>query len=218
MIVQNQNTAWVSLALIVLCMAVAFGVILTRGSLGPSQDVKDEQARVSIRATEAALNAIQTSQAVFAGQTAIVAELTAMPPAQTATVIAGSENHVAIQQAATQTAIANSQYIGNLMVAATATTIANTTSTKDSTRTAAITLAIFIIATFCLWIIGHTFVKVLTARAQDTIAHTQLLNEQRQLAEFRANHQRSSRPTVQPSIPTSLMKQRGNGHERSRVE
>lgn len=217
MVVQNHNTALVWLALIVLCMAVGFGMILTGVQFGPSQDVKDEKARVDIRATEGALSAIQTPQAVFAGQTAIAGELTALPPIQTATAIEIERNLVAIQQAATQTRTAEDSYLDGLAVGATATTIAQKSSSRTEINNTSLSLAIMGVITFCIWVVGHTVVTMLRAHAQHKASQAGLLNEQRQLAEFRAAHQKGQSHISQPSIPTSLMKHRGNGHERSKA-
>lgn len=222
MVVQNNNTPWVILALIVLCMAIAFGIILSGVPFGPSQDVKDEQARVVIRATEGALSAIETPQAVFAGQTAIVAELTAIPPIQTATAIVVDGILAAIQRAATQTKMAGDTYLGNLGVVATATAIARNETRENTSWIATTGLAIIGVAALSAWIIAHAVAKVLNARTQEKVAQTRLIkeryDEQRRVAEFLAAHQKSPGATVQPSIPSSLMKQRGNGHERSRAE
>ncbi len=219
MLVNNNPTPWVILALIILTMCALFGgVIVWADPLGPGQPARATQAAINARATESAFGPIQTATAISIGNAVVVANLTAMPPAQTATAIVVAENLAALQQAATQTTIANAQYIGNLAVAATATSMANNTGTQNSTWMAGTTSVIIITTALCLWVVGHTIVSVLRARAQHKIAHAQLLSEQRQLAEFRASHQKSPRPVVQPSIPVSLMKQRGNGHERSSAE
>lgn len=223
MVVQNNNTPWVVLALIVLCMAITFGIILSGGSFGPSQDVKDEQARVDIRATEGALSAIETPQAVFAGQTAIAAELTAIAPIQTATAIVVEGNLVAIQQAATQTKIVGDIYLGNLAAAATASAIARNDTREKVSGFATIGLFVIGIAGIFVWGVAHMLIKVLNARAQEKFAQARLikvrLKEKRQVVEFLAAHQNNKGATVpHPYVPTSLLKQRGNGHGLPRAE
>jgi hypothetical protein len=222
MVIQNNTTPWVILALIVLCMAIAFGTILSGVPFGPSQEVKDEQARVDIRATEGVLSAIETPQAVFAGQTAIVAELTAMPPAQTATAIVVEGNLAIIQQAATQTKMAGDTYLDDLSIAATATAISRNQAREDTSGIARVGLVIVGTVVISLWIIAHAVVNVLHARAQEKFAQARLikeqLNEQRQATEFLAAQQKTQGTIIQPSIPTSLMKQRGNGHGLPRAE
>jgi hypothetical protein len=208
MIVQNQNTAWVSLALIVLCMAVAFGTILTGVPFGPSQDVKDEQVRVGIRATEGALSAIQTPQAIFADQTAIVAELTTMPPIQTATAIAVEGELVAIQQAATQTKIAEDAYLNNLSVGATATAMAQSMSKQPVSQNTDIGLAAILIGAICIWIIGHILVKVLLAHTQYKFAQARFLKVERQLADLHASRPNGQRESIEQPIPIWLSKHR----------
>ena len=218
MVIQNQNTAWVSLALIVLCMAVAFGVILMGGPLGPSQDVKDEQARVNIRATEAALNAIQTPQAVFAGQTAVAAELTSLPAAQTATAAAVQANLADVQSAATQTKIAQDLSLNSQVAGATTTALAQGSANQNATANASMALAIITIIAVCVWIISHIVTRVLLANAQDKFARARLLHEQNQQAKVQAAQRHGQPGVAHTSIPTSLMKQRGNGRDLPRAE
>jgi hypothetical protein len=218
MVVQSNNTPWVILAFMILCMAVAFGMILTGVPFGTSQDVKDEQARANILATEGAISAIETPQAAFAGQTAVVAELTAMPPIQTATAIVVEENLVLAQQAATQTKIAGEIYLGNLAVAATATAMVPNTTKHSTTSVTSFGFVIAGMTIFGMWIIGHIVIAILSANTQNKFAQARLFREQRQLAEFRSSHQKAQVPIVQPQIPMSLMKLRGNGHEYPRGE
>jgi hypothetical protein len=217
MVVQNNNSHWVILAAIGLCLAMAFGAVLM-GALGTSQDVKDEQARIINQATEAALHAIETPQAIFAGQTAVAAELTAMPPAQTATAIALSEKHLLVQQAATQTAIANDNYMNGLAAAATTTALAQSQKNQNTTAVTRTSLAILGVVTLCVWILARVAINILTANTQYKLAQAGVLERQQKLAEFRVAHQKTGRPVVLPSVPISPVKERGNGHKLPHAE
>jgi hypothetical protein len=212
MIIQNNPTPWVILILLAVVGCVVIAMMFGADPFGPGPEVRAEIARtelaIAAQATQGALGAVQTPLAISIEQTAVAGAMTAMPPIQTATAIALAENHAAVQQAATQTAIANAQYIDQVAVAATATTISSNTRAQNSTRMAGISLAIVVIVVLGLWIAGRTTVNVIRARAQ-------FLKEQREMAEFRAAHQKSSR---QPSIPTSLMKQNGNRRDLPRAE
>lgn len=215
MIFQNNPTPWVILILFAVVGCGAIAMAFGADPFGPGPEVRAEIARtelaIAAEATQGALSAIETPQAITVGQTAIAAQMTSMPPVQTVTAMALEENHAAIQYSATQTALANSQYIDNLAIAATATTIASNTTIQNSTRIAGISLGMVVMVVVSLWIVGRITISVVRARAQ-------LLNEQRQLAEFRASHQRNSRSVIQPAVPTSLMKQQGNGHKLPRAE
>jgi hypothetical protein len=217
MVVQNQNSAWVRLALFVLCMAIVFGVILV-GGFGPSQKVRDEQAIVGIRATEAALGIMQTPQAAFAAQTTVAIELTAQPPAQTATAGAAQANLAVLQAAATQTKIAQDLTLNNQVAAATVTALAQGTASQNAATNTGLALTIVAVVAVCVWMISHVVIKMLLANAQHRFAEARLLHEQNQQAKVQAVQQKVQPDAVHTSIPASLMKHRGNGHDLPRAE
>jgi hypothetical protein len=221
MLVNNNPTPWVVLALIILTMCAVFGgMIVWVDPLGPGQPARATQAAINSQATQAALSAIETPQAVFAGQTAIAAQMSGISPAQTATAIALEGNQAVIQAAATGTAIAQDIYIGGLSANATATAIAQNTVTERAKGTAGIAIVVAGTSAICLLIVGHTMVTVLRAHTQEKFAQARFLNEQRRLAEFQVlnEKQRLPRPVIQAPIPNSLMRQPGNGHDLPRAE
>ncbi len=111
MVNHNHYTSLVLLALFVLGAFVVLGVLAVSGPFGPGQEVKGivalTQSGLKVRGTESALSAMETPQAIQAGQAAAVAQLTAMPPAQTATQIAAEASYAMDLQGATQTVLAN---------------------------------------------------------------------------------------------------------------
>jgi len=130
MVVHNNFTPLVILALIILGICVALGAIIVgTDPFGPGKEVKGElaltQSALRVRATENALSAMETPQAILAGQDAAIAQLTAVPPAQTATRIAVDDNHAYILYMATQTVMADQAENQRLSSAATQTVIAN---------------------------------------------------------------------------------------------
>jgi len=214
----NQNhfslTPLVFLVLIILAMCGALGMILGMDPFGPGQDARATSAAINSQATGSALGATETPQAAFAGQTALAIQMTGVPPAQTATAIAFEGNQIAIQSAATETAIAQGIYIGGLSANATATAIAQNAVTERSKDSAGIAIVVVGPVVAGLWLLGQTVVTLLRIRTQAKLAQARLLNEQRQLAEFRALHeyQKHSWPIIPAPTPTSLMKQQGNEH------
>src|SRR5438093_267915 len=93
MMVQNNPTPWVVFALITMVICGILGMMLGLNPFGPSQVVRDQAAQtqmaVEIRGTENAISAMETPQAVYVQQTAIIAQLTAIPVQQAATQVAG---------------------------------------------------------------------------------------------------------------------------------
>ncbi|MFT3892792.1 MAG: hypothetical protein QM730_14265 [Anaerolineales bacterium] len=170
MVFQSNNTPLVRLGLIVICMAVGIGAFLAGLPIGPSQDVRDEAARVDIRATEAALGALQTPQAIFAAQTAVAAELTSIPPVQTTTAIAAERNFNDAQRMATQTKMAQDASLDRIAAAATATSIARESLKQNAVDNAGIGFLVVGALMLCVWLVERMIVSALRVRADHQLA------------------------------------------------
>ena len=228
MIVQNSPTPLVVFALIAMVICGILGAMLGLNPFGPGQEVRDEQARVDIRATENALSAIETPQAVYAQQTVVVAQLTAMPIQQTATQAAGLGAVVDAQINATQTAIAGDamkkqladqatqiamagiQQMEAYSARATATAMAQGQVREQATGVASF-LAIGIGAlTLFVWIIAHIFAQAIHVRAEEKMAQAQFLAEQRRMLSLRASLQNHNGHKPSYPVPNSLMQNVGD--------
>jgi hypothetical protein len=242
MLVQNNPTPWVVLALIVLVVCLAFGIVIGTDPFGPGQVVKAEQARtqlaVGISATEGALSAIQTPQAAFMKQTAVAAELTAIPMNQTATAIAlvgevkNSESTatqialVAIERSqqlayqATEASLDQQQTMNSLAYNATATAFVQE-PIRNSTKNG-VTLILIGISTLTtsVWILSRALIEVSRSHAKEKVAQAHfLLAEQRRLKAAQALLQPylEKRAGKNISLPTQML-ERGNGHGISHTE
>jgi len=243
MVVQNNSTPWVVLAVFVMVGCAVGGLIL--GNAGPFNaeivaakvQITQTQAAINAHATQAAMDSVQTQQAPMVQQTVVVAQMTAVPLQQTATFVAGSDDLQLAQLNATQTAISADSQNAQMMAQATQTAIADDLYIQSISRNATATAitreqvqdnvagiakyAVFGFGAFvlCGWIVLRSFVQFTNSRAKEKEAHAQLLAEQRRLASLRASIQAQQRNQRQQyPIPTSLMKRPGNGKDLPRAE
>ncbi len=232
MMVQNNPTPLVVFALIAMVVCGALGLMLGLDPFGPGQDVRAEQARtqlaMDVRGTENAMSAIETPQAIYAGQTAVVSQLTAIPVQQTATQVAGLGMVENAQIYATQTSIAgdaiNKQFADQVtqtaMVGiqqmeaqsarATVTAMAQGQATKQATGFAGFAVIGIGTLTLFVWVIVRTFVQAIHARAQEKLAQAQFLAEQRRMVSLRASLQNHNGHKPSYPVPNSLMKKSGD--------
>jgi hypothetical protein len=238
---QVNPTPFVAFALIAMIICGLLGIMVGLDPFGPGQDVRAEQVRtqlaVEIRATENALSASETLQAFSAQQTAVVAQLTAMPAQQTATQVAGagalqnaqiSATQTAIAEEAlmqhlrdqaTQTSMAQNLYLNNLERDATATAVVQKQVRELATITGGLILSIVATVIVSALLVARTFIQTLAARAQEKTAQAQYLAEQRRLESLRASLNTQKKVgTQQYSVPTSLMEKPGDGKELPRAE
>jgi len=243
MVVQNNPTPWVVLALLILAGCVITGMLL--GNVGPFNSrvaeakipVQQTQGALDSLATQSAMELSQTQQAPMVLQTAVVAQMTTAPLQQAATQVAISNAFQAIQANATetaiagevqntqlmaqanQTAIANGLYMQNLSSNATATSIARSQVLEQSTGIASFSIIIIGVLVICGWIITRAIAQIITAYAREKVAQAQLLSEQRRLASLRQSiqAQRNSLRQQYP-LPMSLIKKSNGGKELPRAE
>ena len=226
--VQNNSTPLVVFALIAMVICGILGAMLGLNPFGPGQEVRDEQARVDIRATENALSAIETPQAVYAQQTVVVAQLTAMPIQQTATQAAGLGAVVDAQINATQTAIAGDvmnkqladqatqiamagiQQMEAYSARATATAMAQGQVIEQATGVASFAVVGIGVLALFVWITIRAFAQVTHARAEEKMAQTQFLAEQRRMLSLRASLQNHNGHKPSHPLPNSLMQNVGD--------
>jgi hypothetical protein len=244
MMIQNNHTPLVILALVIMTGCVLAGMLL--GNVGPfnsettaaRMQITQTQASINSFATQSALEAIQTQQFPIRQQTVMAAEMTAVPLQKTAT--AGAES-ILIQSAymnATQTAIASYSQNGQLLAQATQTAISNelanqrlatnATATvivqnqiqEQTESTAKNIISVLGATVVSVWLLVSAVAKALNARAKDKTAHTQLLAEQRRLLALRAKIQaQKAKTNLRNPIPTSLIKKiSGNSRGLPRAE
>ena len=226
--VQNNPTPLVVFALIAMVICGILGAMLGLNPFGPSQDVRDEQARVDIRATENALSAIEAPQAVYAQQTVVVAQLTAMPIQQTATqaaglgavedaqinatqtAIAGDVMNKQLADQATQTALAWNQQMSAISAGATVTAMAQGQAREQATGFASFLVVGIGALTLFVWIIAHIFAQAVHVRAEEKTAQAQFLAEQRRMLSLRASLQNHNGHKPSHPLPNSLMQNVGD--------
>jgi hypothetical protein len=231
MLVQNNSTPLVFLALLVMGGCVIAGMLL--GGVGPFNNETAAQ-RIQITQTQAAINAYAaqqslgsalTLQAPLAQQTLVAAQMTAVPAQQTATalgemselqgavanatqsrILAESQNAQLMAQA-TQTAVASEAELRAVSQRATMTAIAReqvNESERRVTNYMALGLGLLLVSG---WLLIRAATQVINARTRENEANTKLLAEQRRLASTRASIQnQKDRQRTQNRIPTSLMK------------
>lgn len=232
MIVQNNPTPLVVFALIAMGICGILGAMLGLNPFGPSQDVRNELARtqlaVDVRGTENAMSVIETPQAIYAQQTVVVAQLTAIPVQQTATQVAGlgaienAQNNAAqtaiagdafnkqLADQATQTALAWNQHMDALSAGATATAMAQGQVREQATGVASFAVVGVGVLTLFVWIIVRVFAQAIHARAEEKMAQAQFLAEQRRMVSLRASLQNHNGHKPSYAIPNSLMQNRGD--------
>jgi hypothetical protein len=241
MIVQNNNKPVVVLALVVMTLCGILGVLLGLNPFGPGQAVRAEEARtqlaISIPATQAALGAIQTPQAIYANQTAVAAELTSVPIYQTATAVAGNAANANAQAFATQTALeaagqaekesfqatqtylSQQQALNALAFNATATAFVQGPITNTNHENIVLILIGIGTLAISIGIVASAVNRTLKARTQAKMANAHLLAEQRRLLSARASIKEHSKNInahnenfqMKNTIPISLIKKPGNG-------
>jgi anion-transporting ArsA/GET3 family ATPase len=243
MIVQNNSTPWVILAVLIMTGCATAGMIL--GNVGPfnSQVVEAKipaqqtQGALDSLATQYSMEMIQTQQVPFVQQTVMVAQMTAIPLQQTATQVALSDAIQALQAnatqtvivdaarnsqiiaQATQTSIANGLYLQNLSNSATATAIEQNQIREQVTGSIGVAIASAGLLVICCWSIARIITQISIARAKEKAAHAQLLAEQRRLAALRARIQTQKELQGQRyPVPRSLMKNPGNSKGLPRAE
>jgi hypothetical protein len=241
MVVQNNPTPWIGLALFTAVLCGILGLVLGLDPFGPGQEMRAEAAQtqlaVSVRMTENAIGASETPQAVLVGQTVQAAQLTAMPDQQTATQAAGqwalesarldaTQSAVAeqalIAQAfaeATKTSLAQSQQVSQQAAEATGTAIAESHAREQAAGVSGLGAMILGTLVVCAWLVARTATTVMAARAQEKAAQAQLLAEQRRLLSLRASirSQREGQDRRYP-VPTSLMRNGNDGKDLPRAE
>lgn len=229
---QNNPTPLVVFALIAMVICGVLGLMLGLDPFGPGQDVRAEQARtqlaVDVRGTENAMSAIETPQAIYAQQTAVIAQLTAMPVQQTATQIAGlaavenaqiyaTQTAIAgdtinkqLADQATQTALAWNQQMSALSAGATLTAMAQDQTRKQATGVASFAVVGLGALTLFVWLIVRTFIQVIYARTEEKIAQAQFLAEQHRMVSLRASLQSHNGYKHSHPVPNSLMQNMGD--------
>lgn len=232
MIVQNNPTPLVVFALIAMVICGILGAMLGLNPFGPSQDVRDELARtqlaVDVRGTENAMSAIETPQAIYAQQTANIAQLTAIPIQQAATqvaglgavqnaqiyatqtAIAGDAMNKQLADQATQTTLAWNQQMDGLSAGATATAMAQGQVREQVTGIASFAVVGVGALTLFVWIIVHAFAQAIHARAEEKMAQAQFLAEQRRMVSLRASLQNHNGHKPAHPVPNSLMQNMGD--------
>lgn len=230
--VQNNSTPLVVFALIAMVICGILGVMLGLNPFGPSQEVRDEAAKtqmaVVVRGTENAMSAIETPQAIYAQQTVVVAQLTAIPVQQSATQVAELDAVANAQIHATQTSIAgdviNKQFAdqathmamaGIQQLEAQSAQATVTAMAQDQVREQATGVASFFVVgfgalTLFVWIIVRAFAQAMQARAEEKMAQTQFLAEQRRMLSLRASMQNHNGHKPSYSVPNSLMQNVGD--------
>lgn len=243
MIVQNNSTPWVILAVIMMAGCVISGMLL--GNAGPlntrvaEADIPAQQTQGALdsQATQSAMELAQTQQAPMVGQTAIAVQLTMIPLQQTATQAALSGEVQAIYVIATQTAVAAELQNGVLYAQATQTTIANNLNQQSLSgqataaavaqqqaqgrATSIVKVAVPLVGILLIsgWMVTRAVASILNAQAKERAATAQQLAEQRRLAALRASIEAQKWERVQKyPTPYSLMKRPGNGKGLPRAE
>jgi len=236
MIVQNNSTPWVVLAIFVMAGCALTGMIL--GNVGPFNSqvveakipVQQTQGALDSIATQSAMELLQTQQAPVVQQTAMVALMTTVPLQQTATQAAvynaiqsilvnatqtsisdAAQNSQTMMQA-TQTSVANGLYLQNLSSNATASAIVHDQiQARSSEETSFVLISVGVLLA-CGWIVARIITQIMIARAREKVAHAQLLAEQRRLANLRASILiQKEKHRLQYPFPTTLMEKPSNG-------
>lgn len=201
MMIRDNPTPWVVFALIAMVICGILGMMLGLNPFGPSQEVRNQGAQtqmaVEIRGTENAISAMETPQAIYVQQTAVVAQLTAIPAQQVATQVAGSAEIANAQvyatqtaisgearnrqlaDQATQTAIIGKQQMEALSVVASATALAQGQVRERATGMTTSVVIGFGTITLFVWITLRIIVQAIHARTEEHNARAQFLAEQR---------------------------------------
>jgi hypothetical protein len=241
MVVQNNPTPWIGLALFTAVLCGIVGLILGLDPFGPGQEMRAEAAQtrlaVSVRMTENAIGASETPQAVTVAQTVQAAQLTAMPNQQTATLVSGEWALAGARIDATQTAVADQALIGQAIAEATKTSLAQSVQLSqmagEATGTAIAEslvreraaglsgLGALILGTLLIsgWLVARTLTVVMAARAREKDAQAKLLAEQRRLLSLRDSIRKQREERNQPyPVPTSLMRKSNDVQDLPRAE
>ena len=216
MIIQNNPVPWVILALVVMGGCILTGMLL--GDVGPFNSetaaakiqITQTQAAINSQATMSAIELAQTQQAPLIQQTAIVAQMTTVPLQQTATQVAELGVVENAQIHATQTAIVINQQMDAISVGATATAMAQGQVREQATGVAGFAVVGIGALTLFVWIIIHAFAQAIHARAEEKMAQTQFLTEQRRMVSLRASLQNHNGHKPAHPVPNSLMKKSGD--------
>ncbi len=225
--VQNNSTPLVVFALIAMVICGILGVMLGLNPFGPSQEVRDEAAKtqmaVVVRGTENAMSAIETPQAIYAQQTVVVAQLTAIPVQQSATQVAELDAVANAQIHATQTSIAGDvinkqfadqatqmamagiQQMESQSARATVTAMAQGQAREQATGVASFLVVGFGALTLFVWIIVRVSTQAMHARAEEKMAQAQFLAEQRRMLSLRASMQNHNGHKPSHPLPNSLI-------------
>ena len=242
MIYQNSSNAWVVLALIAMLLCGALGLVLGIGTFGPWQAQQVAQAAtlgaIDAQATQGALFVVQTPQAAFANQTAVSAELTAVPMYQTATQVAvvasvGNARATATQYAlddsrqaqmaagqATQTSMAQQAVLSSLAFNATATSMAQGPMVRALTDGGLVTFGwVAMLMTF-LAVLIRLWTQATQAQTHKKVADAHLvLAEQRRLRASQTTQQAHyAHKDLTKPVPASLINKSGNGRDLPRAE
>jgi hypothetical protein len=227
MIIHNNSTPWVILAILVMMGCAISGMLI--GNAGPYNSpvavakipIQQTQGSLDSHATQSAIEMAETQQAPLIEQTAMVAQMTTIPLQQTATQAAAYGNTQLSMVQATQTAIANNMFMENLSGNVTATAIAREqflNSATSTTEFGLITIGVVLIAG---WVLAHILIEITKVRAQEKAAQAKLLSEQRRLVIIRASikaQERRQKEQVPQLTPISLMRKPGNGKELPRAQ
>jgi hypothetical protein len=209
MLIQNDNKPLVTLAILVMVLCGILGVFLGMDPFGPGQAVRAESERanlaLSIQATQASMSATQTPQAIYANQTAVAAELTAIPFNQTATAVAFNGQIGSAQISATQTALANAgmaqqmayqatqesisqqQALNAMAYNATATAFVQGPITKANHDNTVLFMFVIGVVAISIWLVTHAMLRASRERVEEQKANAQMFAEQRRLLSVRAS-------------------------------
>ena len=230
--VQNNPAPLVVFALIAMIICGILGLVMGQNPFGPSQGVRDEQARtklaMDVRATENALSSYETPQAIFAQQVVVEAQLTALPLQQTATqvaamnaienaqinatqtAIAGEITNKQLADQATQTALVGNQKKEAQSARATATAIAQNQVREQTTGIAGLAVVVIGALVIFTWLIVRIFAQATHARAEAMMAQAQFLAEQRRSMSLRASLENHNGHKPLRTIPKPTEESIGN--------
>lgn len=234
MLVQNNPSPWVILAAVIMGGCLLTGMLL--GNVGPFNSetaaakvqITQTQAAMNAHATQSALELSQTQQAPLVQQTAIVAQMTTVPLQQTATQVAelGAVESAQIYATqttivddvinkqlagqATQTALAGIQQMEAQSARATATAMVQGQAREQATGVASFAVIGVGVLTLFVWIIVRAFAQAIHARAEEKMAQTQFLAEQRRMVSLRASMQNHNGHKPSHPVPNSLMQNMGD--------
>lgn len=245
MVVQNNPTPWIFLALVVMGGCALTGMLL--GGVGPLSsdiavgklEITQTQAAINAYATQSALEAEQSGRERSARKTAMVEAMTEMPKQEIATYNAQVVAAQADQVAATGTVLANQAYNEQLMAQATRTAVANQMIAQDMALDATATAigqqqvwersqtVLFIVLvgvgtiTLAGWIVARALTRAAIARAQVLSSQAEMLAQQRRLEAMRATKREDDQEVRAPRYPlpkSLLSKKHGDADELPKAE